>query len=231
MKITFSDILLSTCCSAACVGLGVGAAWLTHGPVMLPHGFQAVFLIVIFCIVFVLSTIGILYFLRVFWPLEEGVFVLGTDSRSLVWKLLGFLYVVHLWPLINASLVPVNMRGMAYSMIGAKVGKSVMVGGKILEPTLVEVGNYSMLGEDCILTAHTVVGNEVTLGRIIVGDEVTIGGTSVILPDVRIGDGAIVAPGAVVTKGSRVGPGEIWGGVPAKKIGQRDMQPERSTQT
>ncbi|SDB58365.1 Acetyltransferase (isoleucine patch superfamily) [Desulfonatronum thiosulfatophilum] len=221
MKITFSDILLSTCCSTICLGLGFGAAWLIHGPVLLPHGFQAVFLITIFGFVFVFSTIGILYLLRALWPLEEGAFALGTDSRSVVWKLLGFLYVNHLWPLINANLVPVNMRGTAYSMIGAKIGKSVMVGGKILEPTLVQIGNYSMLGEDCILTAHTVVGNEVDLGRIIIGDEVTIGGTSVILPDVRVQDRAIVAPGAVVTKGSRIGPGEIWGGVPAKKIGQR----------
>jgi acetyltransferase-like isoleucine patch superfamily enzyme len=41
----------------------------------------------------------------------------------------------------------------------------------------------------------------------------------VILKGVNIGRGAIVAAGSVVTKS--IAPYEIWGGMPAKKIGTR----------
>lgn len=224
MQITPLDIILSAASSAACIGLGILAARLAHALILFPHGFQAIYLIIIFLAGFLLGTLIILRLLRALWPLREGTLVLGNDTSSVVWKLHGFLYVNHLWPLINANLVPVNMRAPAFSLIGARIGKWVMIGGKVLEPTLVEIGDHSMLGEDSILTAHTVIGNQVQLGRIIIGKEVTIGGTSVILPDVHVGDGAIVAPGAVVRKGSRIGPGEIWGGIPAKKIGRRDEQ-------
>lgn len=43
----------------------------------------------------------------------------------------------------------------------------------------------------------------------------------VILPGVTVGEGAVVAAGAVVTKD--VPPWEVWGGVPACKIGVREV--------
>lgn len=52
-----------------------------------------------------------------------------------------------------------------------------------------------------------------------IGSNVWLGCNVVILKGVEIGDGAVVAAGAVVTKS--ILPNEIWGGVPAKKIGER----------
>ncbi|WP_052813022.1 hypothetical protein [Desulfonatronum thioautotrophicum] len=219
MKVTNIDILLSILSSLACLSFSLVVARFAHELLYLPHGFQAFYLIFVFMVAFIAITLLLLYGLRLFCPLREGNYILKSDTHSLVWKLLGYFYVAHLWPLINANLVPVNVRAVAYRLLGAKIGRGVMIGGKVLEPSLVEIGDYSMLGEDSILTAHTVVGNKVDLGKIVVGRDVTIGGTAVILPDVHIGDSAIVAPGAVVKKGTRIGPGEIWGGVPARKIG------------
>lgn len=53
----------------------------------------------------------------------------------------------------------------------------------------------------------------------IVEDDVWIGTNSTILAGVTIGKGSIIAAGAVVTKD--IPPCEIWGGVPAQKIGDR----------
>lgn len=53
-----------------------------------------------------------------------------------------------------------------------------------------------------------------------IGSDVWIGAHSTILRGVTIGDGAIVAAGSVVTKD--VDPYSIVGGVPAKKIGERE---------
>jgi len=52
------------------------------------------------------------------------------------------------------------------------------------------------------------------------GSDVWLGCNVVVLKGITIGDGAIVAAGAVVTKS--ILPREIWAGIPARKIGQRD---------
>ena len=58
-------------------------------------------------------------------------------------------------------------------------------------------------------------------GEILIAADVWIGANAVVLKGVRIGRGSIVAAGAVVTK--EIGQYEIWGGVPARKIGERSL--------
>ena len=60
-----------------------------------------------------------------------------------------------------------------------------------------------------------------TKGEIIIEDNVWISSNCVILPNCKIGEGSIVAAGAVVTKD--IEPYSIVGGIPAKKIGNRDI--------
>ena len=62
-------------------------------------------------------------------------------------------------------------------------------------------------------------------GKIEIFDNCVIGAGSTLMYDIKIGPNAIVAAGAVVTKD--VPRGEIWGGVPAKKIGTVDDLVER----
>lgn len=56
---------------------------------------------------------------------------------------------------------------------------------------------------------------------IVIGDRAWISSRTTILPGSRIAEGCVVASGAVVTKSIQK-PYEIWGGVPAKKIGERN---------
>lgn len=55
---------------------------------------------------------------------------------------------------------------------------------------------------------------------IAVGDDVWIGAGSAVMPGVTIGTGVVIGSGAVVTHS--VPPYEIWAGVPARKIGERE---------
>ena len=60
---------------------------------------------------------------------------------------------------------------------------------------------------------------EPTMGPIQLEDDVWLGVNVTVLQGVRIGKGAVVGANAVVTKS--IPPYEIWGGIPAKKIGER----------
>jgi len=55
---------------------------------------------------------------------------------------------------------------------------------------------------------------------ITVGDDVWFGAGSAVMPGVSIGTGAVIGAGAIVTKS--VPPYEIWAGVPARQIGERE---------
>lgn len=57
--------------------------------------------------------------------------------------------------------------------------------------------------------------------KVTIGDYVFIGPRAIILPGVTIGRGAVVAAGAVVTKD--IPEGKMFGGVPAKEIGDRNL--------
>lgn len=59
-----------------------------------------------------------------------------------------------------------------------------------------------------------------TRGPIKIGDRAWLGSHCIILDQVTIGEGAVVAAGSVVTKD--VAPYTIVGGIPAKKIGERN---------
>lgn len=90
-----------------------------------------------------------------------------------------------------------------------------------------------LIGDDCLIAdeVHFAdINHEIELHkkineqplvteRIDIGNDVWIGVKSVVLKGVRIEDGAVIAAGSVVNK--NVPSNEIWGGVPAKKIGER----------
>lgn len=59
-------------------------------------------------------------------------------------------------------------------------------------------------------------------GKVIINNRAWLGPRCIIMPGVTIGEGAVVAGGAVVTKD--VEPFTLVGGVPAKKIGERNKE-------
>lgn len=91
----------------------------------------------------------------------------------------------------------------------------------------VTIGSDSLIASGCRFIDHDHGIQAGSLMRkqhgvekeIIIGSDVWIGCNVVVLKGVEIGNGAVVAAGAVVTRS--ILPNEIWGGVPAKKIGER----------
>lgn len=90
------------------------------------------------------------------------------------------------------------------------------------------------IGDDCLIAPfvycvdsdHGIERNQKineqpnTTAPIKIGNDVWIASNVTILKGVTIGDGAVVAANSVVK--SNIAPYEIWGGSPAKKIGERE---------
>ena len=89
------------------------------------------------------------------------------------------------------------------------------------------IGRYSLIASGCKFIDHNHSTSSAPRGmrkedskrEIILGEGVWLGVNSIILMGVEIGDNAVVAAGAVVNKS--IPPNEIWGGIPAKKVGER----------
>lgn len=152
------------------------------------------------------------------------------------------LFLIHLTGLIPSHMV----RQTVYRLAGMKLGggSTLHAGADFFSLRKIRIGNDTIIGggvfldgrDEIKIGSHTDVASEVmvynsehklddpefgaTLEKVTIGDHVFIGPRAIILPGVNIGNGAVVAAGAVVT--SDVPPFKIYGGVPAKEIGERN---------
>jgi non-ribosomal peptide synthetase-like protein len=107
-----------------------------------------------------------------------------------------------------------------HRLMGMKIGRRVQINTAVIgDSNLIEIGNDTIIGGDVTLVAHSAERGELVSGRVRIGDRVTVGLMVVIFPGCDIGDDAVLAAGAVLQKDTKVGPGEIWGGVPARRVG------------
>lgn len=113
---------------------------------------------------------------------------------------------------------------------GLTIGERVFLGQgahlSVMRP--MKIGNHSLIGAYSYLLTNNHRFDVRTVPirdqgyiekPLTVGEDVWIGAHCVIMPGITIGRGAIIGAGSVLTKS--VGEYEIWGGVPAKKIGDR----------
>lgn len=110
------------------------------------------------------------------------------------------------------------------------IGKNVFIGAgtEFNIKELITVGNDCLIASGCRFVDHdhgTALNELMRLQpcptqKIVIENNVWIGANAVILKGITIGSGAIIAAGAIVNKS--IPSNEIWGGVPAKKIGERE---------
>lgn len=108
------------------------------------------------------------------------------------------------------------------------------------EPELIEMGNNVHISADVRFITHDIIGDMFNRapelnggylypfykGGITIKDNCVIGAGSTLMYGTTIGPNAIVAAGAVVTKD--VPAGELWGGIPAHRIGYvKDLAEKR----
>jgi acetyltransferase-like isoleucine patch superfamily enzyme len=119
-----------------------------------------------------------------------------------------------------------------HSLMGMRIGRRVQINTAVIgDSNLIEIGDDTVIGGDVTLIAHAAERGNLVAERVKIGSNVTVGLMAVIMPGCQIGDGAVIAANAVLGKGTKVLPGEIWGGVPAKKLGEKKRGGERAEET
>lgn len=129
-----------------------------------------------------------------------------------------------------------------------KIGKgsAIHTGARFYNPGNISIGEDSIIGEGAVLDGrdklkignHVDIASEVMIyncehdvkssdfhavcAPVVIEDHVFIGPRAIILSGVTIKKGAVVGAGAVVTKD--VEEGVIAGGIPAGKIGEREIK-------
>lgn len=150
---------------------------------------------------------------------------------------------------VTAKIPSHHARNFLYKAVFAMtIGKKAVIyyGAEIRAPWMITVGEGTVIGDRAILDGRFGINigkncnfstgawlwtlqhdvNDpwfTTEGQgapIIIGDRAWLSCRTVILPGVEIGEGSVIAAGAVVTKSTE--PYSINGGVPSKKIGERN---------
>ncbi|MBI4832833.1 MAG: acyltransferase, partial [Candidatus Lindowbacteria bacterium] len=104
----------------------------------------------------------------------------------------------------------VNRGVHIYGRGGVKFGDYVLIGPNVVIAS--SQHRYNIKGTPILFQGHE-------KKPVVIGNDVWIGANAVILPGVSIADGTIIGAGAVVTGDTE--PYSIFGGVPARKIGER----------
>lgn len=146
-------------------------------------------------------------------PLGEGLIPM-SDPRFTYWKLYTVLYEFGCGALKPFTVM--FFRPLLQTLFGARIGSDIALGGKLVDPHLIEIGEAAIIGEGSVVTAHAITSGALQLARVRIGARATVGVGAVIYPGVTLGEDAIVAANAVVRAGTQIPAGEVWGGVPAR---------------
>ncbi len=175
------------------------------------------------CVIFVVGTFRIVS--RAGTPLGKFSYY---SFKGYQWASFNALILLVRYTCINFMRVT-PLINLFHRLMGMKLGRRVQINTAIIgDSNLIEIGDDTVIGGDVTLIGHSAEHGNLVTAPVKIGSHVTVGLMAVIFPGVTIGDRAMIAANAILPKGTQVGPGEIWGGVPAKKLGERGKRADAS---
>jgi non-ribosomal peptide synthetase-like protein len=120
---------------------------------------------------------------------------------------------------VDALLPGTPWRNVVMRLLGMRVGRRVFDDGAVLiDRTLIEVGDFACLNEDCWLQAHSLEEGAFKADYVRVGRGVTVGTWALVHYGTTVGDNAVIDPDAFVMKGESPEPDTTWRGNPARAV-------------
>ncbi len=179
---------------------------------------------------------------------------MGRTKKELFWQLLYHMTAKNL-PLSYHSKIALKLRTFYARRVLKSCGNNVNIEKGAMFNAEICLGNYSDLGVRCQINGPVTIGDYVMMGPdciihtqnhkiddltrpmqqcgfdevkpVTIGNDVWIGSRVTILPGVTIGNGCVIGAGAVVTKD--IPDYSIAGGVPAKIVKNRKNHGEYSS--
>lgn len=132
------------------------------------------------------------------------------------WKLCQMYYQIG--KSFLAPFTPLLLRPLVAALFGAKLGRELAIGGKIVDPYLVSMGDEVILGEGSMIAGHLFNNGVCLIAPVRIGKRVTIGGNAMVNAGCEIGEGTTILFGSVIPPNKKIPGYEVWGGTPAQKI-------------
>lgn len=147
--------------------------------------------------------------------LRPGTYPMG-DPLFRWWKLFTVVYEFGRGALLPFTTV--FARPLVAKLFGARIGRDIALGGHLVDPQFIVIGDEAIVGQNSVITAHTITSGQLVLDPVRIGARATVGVNVVVMSGVQVGEGAVIAAGAVVPPGTLIPAGELWGGIPARKL-------------
>ena len=104
-------------------------------------------------------------------------------------------------------------------LLGAKVGKGVLLHSLPPVTGMLSLGDYASVEPEVDLSGYWVEGDRLIVGPVRVGAGARVGARSTLLPGAKVGADAHVEAGSCIA-GQRIKSGSRWSGSPALKVGR-----------
>lgn len=148
-------------------------------------------------------------------PLTAGKHPMDTPLFTR-WKLFTVVYEFGRGALLPFTVV--FAKPLVAALFGAKVGKDIALGGHLVDPELITIGDEAIIGQGSVVSAHTITSGFLVLGPVVIGNRATVGVNAVVMSGVQLGEDSVLTPGSTVPPGTIIPAGELWGGNPVQKI-------------
>lgn len=213
MKTTIIDSVLIGTTLSFLLLMTVGTVYL----IPLDAPYFSISHLIIGLIVYFFYTALYISIVRKIKPLPQGTF--DFDS----WEFTYWKYMTVISAAAEKTITPFEFlftKGLFFKILGVHLGKDAAfpVQNTIRDHSLVHIGAMAIIGEESVITAHTIFNKTVYIAPVIIGENAVVGINSVVMPGVSIGKNSILAPGAVAVPDTIIPENEFWGGIPAKHI-------------
>jgi non-ribosomal peptide synthetase-like protein len=104
-------------------------------------------------------------------------------------------------------------------LLGVKVGRKVFDDGcRFYDKTLIAVGDYTTLNDNCTIQGHSLEEGIFKADTITIGNGCTLGTAAFVHYGVRMGDNVVLEPDSFLMKGEILDAGTTWRGNPARAV-------------